>query len=133
MLNGIYNFLSFVNENWATIAAIIVVAAAIYRKAVAFFSKSREEQIEIAKRQIQETMLKWVTAAEKDYLLWISAGAIKRSEVIDQVFAMYPVLSKVTNQEEIIQFIDDAIDEALKTMRKIFEENEAADEQNILE
>ena len=44
-------------------------------------------------------------------------------EVIDQVFVMYPILSKVTNQEEIIAFIDEAIDEALKTMRKIFEEN----------
>ena len=123
VLNGIYNFLYFINENWTLIAAIIISGVTIYQKWTAFSSKSKEEQIEIAKAQIQETMLKWVTAAEKDYLLWVSAGEIKRAEVIDQIFVMYPILSKVTNQKEIIQFIDDAIDEALKKMRKIFEEN----------
>lgn len=124
VLNGVYNFLTFVNNNWTMIFAIIVTALAIANKAKVYFNKSKEEQIAIAKAQIKEIMLRLVTEAEKDYHEWLKAGEIKRSQVIDEVFAMYPILSKVTNQAEVIQWIDDAIDEALKTMRKIFEENE---------
>ena len=125
ILNGIYNFLNFLNEHWTMICAIFVLIAVIGKKAKDFFSKSQEEQVVIAKAQIREIMLMLVTRAEVSYAEWIKAGEIKRSEVIDEVFAMFPILSKVTNQAEIIAFIDDAIDEALKTMRKIFEENSA--------
>lgn len=138
VLDGIYNFLNFLNENWTLICSIFVVALAIAKKAQAFFAKSKEEreaiakaelenQIAIAKAQISEIMLRLVTEAETDYRLWLSAGEIKRSQVINEVFEMYPILSKVTNQEEIIAFLDDAIKEALKTMRKIFEENQQAE------
>lgn len=134
VLDGIYNFLNFLNENWTLICSIFVVALAIVKKAQAFFAKSKEEQeaiakaeienqVAIAKAQISEIMLRLVTEAEKDYLQWLSAGEIKRAQVINEVFEMYPILSKVSNQEEIIAFLDDAIKEALKTMRKIFEEN----------
>lgn len=125
ILNGIYNFLNFLNEHWTMICAIIVLVIAISKKAMSFFNKSQDEQVAIAKAQIREIMLMLVTRAEVSYAEWIKAGEIKRSEVIDEVFAMFPILSKVTNQAEIIAFIDDAIDEALKTMRKIFEENSA--------
>lgn len=125
-LNGVYNFLNFVNNNWTMIFAIIVLLIAIGRKIVFFFSKSKEEQLEIAKAQIKEVMLRLVTEAECDYYEWIKSGEIKRAQVIDEVFAMYPILSKVTNQADVIAWIDDAIDEALKTMRKVFEENNAS-------
>jgi len=127
VLDGIYNFLTYVNDNWTMIAAIIVLALAIFKKAKDFFSKSQEEQIAIAKAQIKEIMLRLVTEAECDYYEWIKSGEIKRAQVIDEIFAMYPILSKVTNQAEIIAWIDEAIDEALKTMRKIFEENKEAE------
>lgn len=123
ILNGIAKFLTFVNDNWVYITTVIGLALAVGNKVREYLNKSQEEKIKIAKTQISEVMLMLVTEAECSYLKWQSAGAIKRSEVIDQVFVMYPVLSKVTNQEEIIAWIDEAIDEALKTMRKIFEEN----------
>lgn len=123
MLEGILNFLTFIEENWTIIITIITLCVGIYNKANSYFKKSHEEQLEIAKAQIKETMLKWVTLAECDYESWVSAGAVKRSQVIDELFAKYPILSKVTNQAELIAWIDDAIDEALKTMRKIIEEN----------
>ena len=127
VLDGIYNFLTFVNDNWTMIFAIIVTILAIAKKAKEYFGKSQEEQITIAKAQISEIMLRLVTEAECDYHEWLKAGEIKRAQVIDEVFAMYPILSKVTNQEEVIAWIDEAIDEALKTMRKIFEENKEAE------
>ena len=89
ILNGIYNFLKFIESHWTLIAAIITLAVAIYRRAKAYFSKSLDEQLTIAKVQISETMLKWVTEAEKDYRQWSAAGSIKRSQVIDQIFREY--------------------------------------------
>lgn len=121
ILTGIQNVLEYINNNWTAIVIILGLATAVVKKAKDFFSKSDEEKIAIAKKQIRETMLKLITDAETDYLDWVNAGAIKRSQVIEKIFAMYPILSKVTNQEEIITWIDEVIDESLKTMRDIFE------------
>ena len=70
--------------------------------------KSDEEKIDIAQKQIRETMLKLITDAEQDYDEWKLAGSIKRAQVIDKIFANYPILSKVTDQKESIKWIDDA-------------------------
>lgn len=123
ILNGIVKFLTFINDNWVLITTAIGLALIVGNKIRDYLNKSTEEKVKIAKAQLSEVMLMLVTEAETDYLKWVSAGAVKRSQVIDQVFAMYPILSKVTNQEEIISWIDHTIDDALKTMRKIFEEN----------
>lgn len=123
ILDGITKFLTFVNDNWVYITTVIGLAIAVGNKVRDYLNKSNEEKIEIAKAQINEVMLMLVTEAECDWREWQKCGEVKRSQVIDQVFAMYPILSKVTNQEEIIAWIDESIDNALKTMRKIFEEN----------
>lgn len=122
-LNGLQNFLQLINDNWTTIIVIIGLALAVFKKAKSYFSKTDDEKIAIAKKQITETMLKMITDAEVDYEDWNKAGSIKRSQVIKEIFKEYPVLSKVTNQEEIIQFIDNAIDNSLKELRKTIEEN----------
>jgi len=122
-INGIDNFLNFLDENWTMISAIITVAFIIYDNIKNISKKSKEEQVEIAKSQIKVIMLRLVTEAECDYREWVQSGEIKRAQVIDNVFTMYPILSKVSNQADIIKWIDDCIDLALKTMRKIFEEN----------
>lgn len=122
ILTGIHNFFSFIDENWTMIIVTIFLAISIAKKIYNFFSKSEEEKIAIAKKQVKETMLKLVTNAETDYLAWVSAGAIKRSQVIEEVFKKYPVLSKVANQDELIEWLDTTIDEALEEMRKIFAE-----------
>ena len=123
LLYSIQNLLQFINDNWTSITIIIALAIAIAKKAKVYFSKSDDEKIAIAKKQIQETMLKLITDAEIDYIEWSKAGNIKRAQVIEKVFAMYPVLSKVADQEELIAWIDDVINESLETMRDIFEEN----------
>ena len=123
ILNGIQNFLSFINENWTNIMVVIGLGIAVGRKVKDYFSKSDDEKIAIAKSQINEMILKMVSDAEEDYEEWNKAGSIKRSQVIGEIFAKYPVLSKVVNQTELIQWIDDEIDNALKTLRKVIEEN----------
>lgn len=127
ILKGIENFLYLINENWTTIMVIIGLGLAIGKKAKDFFLKSDEEKIEIAKTQINETILKMITEAELDYEAWNKAGSIKRSQVIEEVFGKYPILSKVADQKELIKWIDDEIDNALETLREVVKTNQTVD------
>ena len=123
ILDGLKNFLLFVNDNWTVIIICIALIIAIVKKTKKFFSKSNDEKVKIAKKQIAETMLKMVTDAEFTYEEWTKAGDIKRSQVIEEIYQKYPVLSKVAAQEELTKWIDTTINEALKTMRGVFAEN----------
>lgn len=118
-MDGIQNFLFLINDNWTSIMVIIGLILAIYKKAKIYFSKSNDEKIAIAKAQIKERMLKMITDAEIDFEEWNQSGSIKRSQVIGEIFEKYPILSKSINQQEVISWIDEEIDNSLKTLRKV--------------
>lgn len=119
MLNGIKNFLEFVNQNWTTLVIIAGLLIGLYQKISTYLKKSNEEKVEIAKHQIREIMLKMISDAECDYDEWNKAGEIKRSQVIKKIYEMYPILSKVVNQEELTEWIDAEIDDSLETLNDI--------------
>lgn len=127
ILNGIKNFLSLINDNWTTILVIIGLALALWKKIESYLKLSTDKKIEIAKKQISENILKLITQAEKDYAEWEKAGSIKRSEVISEIYKEYPILAKVVNQEELVKWIDEQIDNALPTLREIIKQNEKED------
>lgn len=118
-LNGIKNFLMMINNNWPTIVVIIGLCIMVYRKIKDFVYLSEDEKIKAAKEQLSSVVLSLVSSAEIQYKDYQKAGEIKRSQVIDEIFKKYPILSKVTDQEELLQYIDNLIDEALKTVREI--------------
>lgn len=122
-MKGIQNFLLFINENYVSILVCIGLIIGIIEKARAFFRKSKEERYEIAKQQIRETMLKKITNAENDFAEWEKSGSIKRSQVIDEIYAQYPILNKIANQDEVIAWIDNEIDNSLKTLRNVVNKN----------
>ena len=124
ILNGIQKFLELINDNWTTTMVILGLAAAIAQKAKNYLAKSDDEKIAIAKMQIRETILKLVAEAEMDYEEWDVAGSIKRAQVINQIYEMYPVLSKIVDQPELVAWIDKQIDDALDTLRYIIKENQ---------
>lgn len=127
ILNGIKNFLSLINDNWTTILVIVGFALALWKKIESYSKLSTNKKIEIAKKQISENILKLITQAEKDYAEWEKAGSIKRSEVISEIYKEYPILAKVVNQEELVKWIDEQIDNALPTLRDIIKQNEKED------
>ena len=87
-------------------------------------NKSTEERLEIAKAQIKQTILKLITSAEIDFKDWNEAGQLKRAQTIQTIYQMYPIISKVADQESMVAFIDEQIEESLKTLRKIVKEND---------
>ena len=127
ILNGIQNFLQLINDNWTSILVIIGLLLALWKKIESYSKLSTEKKIEIAKKQISENILKLITQAEKDYAEWEKAGSIKRSEVISEIYKEYPILAKVVNQDELIKWIDEQIDNALPTLRDIIKQNEKED------
>lgn len=132
-LTSIQNLLQFINDNWTSIIIIIGLSISIAVKIKGYIKLSKEEKINIAKQQIKETMLKLVTDAEEDYYEWVSAGSVKRAQVIEEIFTKYPVLSKVANQEELIIWLDETIDNALKTMREVLEKQPTTNTYSIAE
>ena len=118
-LNGIQNFLMMINENWTTIVVIIGLIIMISKKIKDFLYLSEDEKIQAAKDQLQNIVLSLVSNAELDYKEYEAAGQIKRSQVIDEIFEKYPILIKVTDQEELLEYIDKLIDEALETVRVV--------------
>lgn len=122
-LNGLKNFLNLINDNWTLIVVIIGLGIGLYKKIKDYISKSNDEKVKLAWDIISKTMLKRVSEAEKEYLNWKKVGSVKRQEVIDKIFKDYPILNTVTDRNEVIDIIDKMIDEALKEMRTIFEQN----------
>ncbi len=129
MLTGIQNFLQFINDNWTAIIIIIALGLSIALKIKNLFAKGKNGQIEIAKAQIKQIILKLITDAEIDYNDWAKSGSIKRAQVIQQIYTDYPILAKVTDQETLIAWIDAEINNSLKELRKIVAENAAEKEE----
>lgn len=123
MLNGIRNFLEIINENWTTIMVIIGLAVGICKKAKSYMNKSDEEKLNITKKQIHEIALQLVTEAENDYDRWDKAGSIKRSQVVEKLYKNYPILSKFAGQQELLNWIDSELDNALVELKKVIDEN----------
>ena len=122
MLTGIQNFLQFINDNWTAIVIIIALGVSIAIKVKNLFVKDKDGQIEIAKAQIKQIVLKLITDAEVDYNDWQKAGSIKRAQVIQKIYTDYPILAKVADQDMLIAWIDNEINSSLKSLRKIVAE-----------
>lgn len=125
ILDGLNRFLTFINDNWTSILVLLGLAIGLYKKIEDYLSKSTEEKIEIAKVQIKQGMLKMITEAEIDFENWNKAGEIKRSQVIAKIYAQYPILSRVVDQDQLIEWIDTEINNSLKTLRVIVKDNKA--------
>lgn len=122
-MEGIKNLLAYLEANWTIILVCIGLIVSIVQKTINYFSLTEEKRVELAKKQIQEVILRMISDAETDYSGMASAGKIKRSQVIEEIYAQYPILDKVADQEALIAWIDAEIDNALVTLREIIEKN----------
>lgn len=122
-MKGLQNFLEFLNENYVSILVCLGLVIGLVKKVKDFLGKSDEEKIAIAKKQIHEAMLRMITSAEIDFEQWNKSGEIKRSQVIAEIYAKYPILSRAINQEELVEWMDEEINNSLKTLREIVKEN----------
>ena len=129
-MEAITKLLTWIKDNWTAIVAVAGLVYAIYLKAKKTWidwqamteeqkQAELEKEIEIAKKILGELILSLVSRAEIE---WKDEGSklgkIKRSQVIEQVFELLPALSYVTDQEELMAYIDELIDKALVIVRE---------------
>lgn len=62
-MEGLQKFLQLLNDNWTSILVCIGLVIGIVKKTQDYMSKSQDEKIEIAKKQIQTTILKMISDA----------------------------------------------------------------------
>lgn len=137
-MKAIYNFLTWVEENWTMLAAIATLLFAIYMKIKSSVNKwlkmtdeerekEKQEQIKKAKQAIANYILSLVADAEVNWE-GTGLGPIKRAQVIEKIYKEYPILLEVVDQQELMRFIDEHIDLALEIvrekLRKVADEDE---------
>ena len=122
-MNGLKNFLQYLSDNWTGIMVCIGIIVGIVNRTLAYLNKSNDLKLAVAKQQIKEIVLRMITDAEIDFNDWEQSGKIKRSQVIEEIYAKYPILAKAKSQKEVIDFIDTQIDNALKELRSVIEKN----------
>lgn len=128
-MSGLMNFIDLIRDHWTEILMLVAVVGGcaywVYGFVTANKGNLKEATIELAKKQVKNIMLRLVSDAEME---WGSdTGKIKRSQVIDAVFDRYPILRQVTNQDELLEWLDTIIDQALIEMREILKAQEAVD------
>ncbi len=122
-MNGLKNFLQYLSDNWTGIMVCIGIIVGIVNRTLAYLNKSNDLKLAVAKQQIKEIVLRMITDAEIDFNDWEQSGKIKRSQVIEEIYAKYPILAKAKSQKEVVDFIDTQIDNALKELRSVIEKN----------
>lgn len=130
-LTGFETLLKYLNEYWTVIIIIIGLIIALIQKIKSYVKLTNEEKIDIAKKQLSEIILQLTSDAEINYENWKQSGEIKRAQVIARIFEKYPILSKVTNQEKLILWIDNLIDTSLEKLRGVVNYNEGVSPNNF--
>ena len=133
-MKSIIDLLKWIQDNWASIVTVLVLAFGIYERAKKFWNdwktKTEEEKkqaeqeafdkaVEVAKKALADYILILVSKAEID---WQSEdgklGQTKRAQVIEQIYIKYPILEQVQDKTELLAYIDSLITEAVKIVRK---------------
>ena len=123
-MDGLLNLIALIKEHYAEILVGVALVFGIAYTVYDFLTKNKgrvkEATIELAKKQVKLIALKLVSDAEEE---WGSdTGKIKRSQVIEAIFDRYPILRQVTDQDALIEWIDEIIDQALIEMHEILDE-----------
>ena len=133
-MKSIQSLLQWLIDNWASIVTCLILLYGIYSKATkeyyAWKAASEEEKekkireaeekaIIAARAALKEFVLALVSKAEIDWNdLGSKLGPIKRAQVISEIYKQYPIFEKVSNQKELLNYIDNLIDNALEVVRE---------------
>jgi coenzyme F420-reducing hydrogenase delta subunit len=118
-MEGILNLLKWINDNWAFVIIIIALGLGLYRKIDNYLSLSSEEQINEALKAVKGIILSKMAAAEIQWEDYKKSGALKRSEVIAEIYNEFPILKEAVDQEKLIEAITKMIDDEMNNMNKI--------------
>ena len=108
--------IQFITDNWFFIVIAIGVAIYVYEEVI---QRSNKEKIIIAKHLVAVGIDALVAEAEIKFADYEKSGQFKRSYVIQIIFEKYPVLTKVVEQEQLLDWIDKLIEESVARLKMV--------------
>ena len=125
-MEGIKNTLIIIEENWTNILIVLSCLFAIYRKVKKYINMNNEEK-EKEKEEIKEetlkivktVLLKLMSEAEIEWNDFEKSGSIKRSQVIKELYNEFPILKEFTDQDKLLEIIDNMINEEKSKMDEV--------------
>lgn len=116
-MESIKRLLQFLNDNWSAIIVILSLIFSIAYKVKSFLEMSKEAKKQAAWDGIKKIILSLVANAETNW--GASTGEIKKSEVIQEIYKLYPQLKDIDDQTSVERGIDAMIEKALWQMKEI--------------
>ena len=125
-MEGIKNTLIIIEENWTNILIVLSCLFAIYRKVKKYVNMNNEEK-DKEKEEIKEetlkivktVLLKLMSEAEIEWNDFEKSGSIKRSQVIKELYNEFPILKEFTDQDKLLEIIDNMINEEKSKMDEV--------------
>lgn len=116
---GLKNLLALITENWAVISVVLSLVIFTIIKLKNWKTMSKDEKLDSLLLVIQQWILKMMCEAEKNWEKYNSAGEVKKSEVIAEIYKQFPQLADYSQQDEILTKIETMINGAMDSMNKV--------------
>ena len=114
----IYKTLTLVTEYVPVVITILLFILCGAKIGLAYFDRLKEANINQILEVVRASVLKLMTDAEIDFSSYKKAGEIKKSQVINNIYKQFPILTKYKDQETLQAEISDIIENEMCKIRE---------------
>ena len=122
MMTSINNTLGLIENYWSMIIIIIALVVLTIEEVRKYKAMTREQRIEAALSVVKGELLKLMSDAEIEWSEYKKSGALKKSQVLKEIYTQFPFLQDYINQDELVTKITEMIDAEMENMNKILKE-----------
>lgn len=121
-MTSINNTLGLIENYWSMIIIIIALVVLTIEEVKKYKAMTREQRIEAALSVVKGELLKLMSDAEIEWSEYKKSGALKKSQVLKEIYTQFPFLQDYINQDELVTKITEMIDAEMENMNKILKE-----------
>lgn len=114
----IYKTLTLITEYIPIVITILLFILCGAKIGLAYFDRLKEANIDQILEIVKASVLKLMTDAEIDFSSYKKAGEIKKSQVINNIYKQFPILTKYKDQETLQAEISDIIENEMCKIRE---------------
>lgn len=122
MMTSINNTLGLIENYWSMLIIIIALVVLTIEEVRKYKAMTREQRIEAALSVVKGELLKLMSDAEIEWSEYKKSGALKKSQVLKEIYTQFPFLQDYINQDELVTKITEMIDAEMENMNKILKE-----------
>jgi hypothetical protein len=104
---------------WTYAVILIALIVGGINRYIAFTKLTKEQQVEAALSIVKTEVLKLMSDAEIEWEDYKKSGALKKSQVITNIYSEFPILKNVIDQDTLIAKIEELIDSEMENMNNI--------------